>query len=80
MFAYLVMMLLLPASEPNEAEKLFREMETKVMKGKTLECVFEFKMEGETTASGTGTLLAADGNKCRLEMTGKSGTGKGRVQ
>ncbi len=69
---------LLPAQKgrdgqtPNAAEKLFRQMEAKVAKAKTLECDFDIKGE-ETNYSAKGKLLLADGNKMRLEMTSEEG-------
>jgi outer membrane lipoprotein-sorting protein len=62
-----VLLLALPGAEPNEAEKLFRQMETKVMKAKAVECAFDSKIEvdpGGGTAKGT--LHLSDGNKMRL--------------
>jgi outer membrane lipoprotein-sorting protein len=63
---------------PNEAEKLFRQMEAKVAKAKTLECEFDNKEEGNDYSS-KGKLLLADGNKMRLELTSDDGTAKDLV-
>jgi outer membrane lipoprotein-sorting protein len=68
----LVVLLIAPAAEPNEAEKLFREMEAKVTKAKSIECVYEFKIEaGGRTGSAKGTLLIGEGNKVRVETSGE---------
>jgi outer membrane lipoprotein-sorting protein len=65
-----MVVLALPAAEPNEAEKLFREMDKKVTSAKSLECTFEAKVEGGKEA-GTikGSLMLTEGNKSRLEMS-----------
>ena len=63
--------LLLAADPPkgdgaaNEAEKLFRTMEEKLAKAKTLECVFDVKFD---TLSYKGSLFLAEGNRARLEI------------
>jgi outer membrane lipoprotein-sorting protein len=64
-----VLLLALSPQEDNKAEKLFREMEGKMKKAKTLECVFEatFSPEG----SVKGSLALAEGNRLRLEASGK---------
>jgi outer membrane lipoprotein-sorting protein len=68
----LVILLVAPAAEPNEAEKLFREMEAKVAKAKNIECAYEIKMEfGKETGSSKGTLLIGEGNKVRVEANGE---------
>jgi outer membrane lipoprotein-sorting protein len=68
----LVVLLVAPAAEPNEAEKLFREMEAKVTKAKNVECVYEAKAEfGKGTGSVKGTLLIGEGNKVRVEVDGE---------
>ena len=55
-------------AEPNEAEKLFRDMEKKVNSAKTLECEFELKIEGGLVKlSVKGTLALAEGNQCHLD-------------
>ncbi len=51
----------------NEAEKLFRIMEEKLDKAKTLECVFDGYLPTDL-GSFEGTLLLAEGNKVRLEI------------
>jgi hypothetical protein len=61
-------------AEPNEAEKLFRDMEKKVTSAKSLECEFEAKMEGGPKMLGVkGTLALAEGNKCLLDIKGEEG-------
>jgi outer membrane lipoprotein-sorting protein len=72
---YLVLVLtvsLLFAAKPtknqgaeNEAEKLFRIMEEKLAKAKTLECAFEVRID---TQSYKGSLFLAPGNRARLEI------------
>jgi outer membrane lipoprotein-sorting protein len=71
----MVLLALLPPAEPNEAEKLFRQMEEKVLKAKTLECVVEGTVEG--TAKGVklgmkATVLAGAHNQVRMDLTGEA--------
>ena len=54
-----------PAQEPNDAEKLFRNMEEKVAKAKTVKLAFDVPVGKDTAV--TGTILRAMGDKCRLE-------------
>src|SRR5579872_192705 len=75
MLTPLVLVLLVPSAEPNEAEKLFRQMETKVMQAKTLECTYEGKVdykEAEDDQKDTlkGKLLLGEGNKLRIDFSG----------
>jgi outer membrane lipoprotein-sorting protein len=49
----------------NEAEKLFRTMEQKLAKAKTLECVFDVKTDA---VSYHGSLYLDEGNRARLEI------------
>lgn len=49
----------------NEAEKLFRTVEQKLAKAKTLECDFDVKID---TLSYKGSLFLAEGNRARLEI------------
>ena len=65
------------AAEPNEAEKLFRDMEKKVAAAKTLECVFETKVDGDLRAqmSLKGSVTLGEGDKCYAEVSGE-GSGK----
>jgi uncharacterized protein (TIGR03067 family) len=49
----------------NEAEKLFRAMEESLSKVKTLECVFDVKIDA---VSYKGSLFLAEGNRARLEI------------
>jgi outer membrane lipoprotein-sorting protein len=67
----LVLLLVVPGAEPNEAEQLFRQMEAKIMKAKTLECAFDIKAgtQGKTDFTGKGTLYFGEGNKFRLETS-----------
>lgn len=67
----LIVLLVIPAAEPNEAEKLFREMEAQVNKAKNVECVYEVKVEGDkrSTLRGVkGALLIGEGNKVRMDV------------
>ena len=48
-----------------EGEKLFRTMEQKLARAKTLECVFDVKID---TLSYRGSLFLAEGNRARLEI------------
>ncbi len=60
----------LPADEPNEAEKLFRDMEKKINSAKTIEFRFEGKTEfkdKDNNGEFKYTLLLGEGNKCYLE-------------
>jgi outer membrane lipoprotein-sorting protein len=57
----------------NDAEQLFRRMEEKLAKAKTLELVFEGKLEVKegnesVTLRREGSLLLAEGSRMRLEM------------
>jgi hypothetical protein len=58
--------LLAGADEPNEAEKLFREMEAKLAKAKAVECVYTVEEDGK--AAFRGSALLGEGNKCRIEI------------
>lgn len=49
----------------NKAEKLFRTMEQRLTKAKTLECVFDVKID---TLWYKGSLFLAEGNRARLEI------------
>lgn len=69
MLVPLVLALALHA-EPNEAEKLFRDMEKKVTSAKSAECVMEGKMEAmNKTFSVKGSLAFTEGNKACVEMS-----------
>lgn len=65
MFHVLAFLLLVPAQGTNEAEQLFRKMEAKLLKARTLECVFEVKFEI--------AFALAEGNKFRADFTIKNG-------
>src|SRR5437764_1218521 len=65
----LMVLMALPAAEPNEAEKLFRDMEKKVHSAKTLECTFTVKADGMEKIAVKGTLSLAQGNKFSVEAT-----------
>ena len=56
-----------PAQDSNEAEKLFRQMEEKLSKARTLECVFEGKAQPK--GSLKGSLAFAEGNRVRVEYS-----------
>jgi outer membrane lipoprotein-sorting protein len=77
----LFLVLTLPAAEPNDAEKLFRDMEKKVTSAKTLECTFEAKLEAPRDQNGTitGEVVLADGNKWFTEYGGEVGGRKGKT-
>jgi outer membrane lipoprotein-sorting protein len=55
----------------NEAEKLFRQMEEKLEKAKTLECAFEGYIP-YNLRSFEGTLFLAEGNKAWLHIKAKN--------
>jgi len=63
----------------NEAEKLFRKMEEKIDKAKSLECQFQFvvpwKPDGGKLDNNSfaGTLFLAQGNKARLQLNEVTG-------
>jgi len=65
MYASLVLLLIVPGAEANEAEQLFRQMEAKVMKAKNVGCTFETNTDVGVPVQNSmkGTLLIADGNK-----------------
>ena len=59
-----------PHAEPNEAEQLFRQMDAKVMKAKSVGCTFETHIDTAGVSgqnSMKGTLLIAEGNKFRSD-------------
>src|SRR5262249_38806860 len=59
-----------PAAKPNEAERLFRQMEKKLSESKSIECVFESKPPPGESIALRVRLFLADGNKMRLEEEG----------
>jgi hypothetical protein len=68
----------LTAAEPNEAEKLFRDMEKKVTSAKAAEIETDIFIERDRKVEISKQLmLFAEGNKCHVEGTSKSG-GKSR--
>jgi outer membrane lipoprotein-sorting protein len=75
---FLVTMLLaLPTAEPNEAEKLFLDMDKKITGAKTLSYALEIKLEsGDKKMSGKGSVILGEGNRGRTEwkvtLDGKS--------
>jgi outer membrane lipoprotein-sorting protein len=78
MLAPLVLLLIVPSAEPNEAEKLFRQMETKIIQAKRLQCAFQTTFKGiNTSGKVKGELTLAEGNKSRLEMSGEIDGNKG---
>ena len=64
----------LPAQDRNEAENLFRQMEEKLSKARTLECVFEGKLQPK--GSLKGSLAFAENNKVRVEYSLESEGGR----
>jgi outer membrane lipoprotein-sorting protein len=86
MLAPLLLLLAVPSAEPNEAEKLFRQMEAKVAKATTVECTYkvesnkvEFAMRTvQVRLEGKITLLLGEGNRVRMEMSDESGGMKGK--
>jgi outer membrane lipoprotein-sorting protein len=71
MLAPLALLLVVPGAEPNEAEKLFRQMDAKLMKAKAVECVMEARtQEGEKRGTVKWRALVAEENKVRMEMDG----------
>jgi outer membrane lipoprotein-sorting protein len=79
MLAPLVLLALLPGADKDDAEKLFRQMEAKMVKAKTIDCTFDVKVEAEKTGTMKGTLLLGEGNKVRMEMAGEFGGMKGKI-
>lgn len=74
MLHVLAFLLFLPAQGINEAEQLFRKMEAKLLKARTLECAFEVKMAGgDGSGEFKGSVALAEGNKLRVELAGKFG-------
>lgn len=61
------------AAQENEAEKLFRSMEQKVRKAKTLQFRFDATMIGAGANADNlkGTLTLGEGDKLRMEVEGK---------
>ena len=68
MFAPLVLLLALPAADAREAETLFRQMETRLLKAKAIELTYEMQSDAEKNFTMKGT-FQAEGNKFRLEIT-----------
>jgi outer membrane lipoprotein-sorting protein len=74
MLVELVIVLALHADDKNEAEQLFRKMETKLTSAKSLECSHEAKIEGgKGPGSVKASLTLAEGNKSRLDVSGRFG-------
>jgi outer membrane lipoprotein-sorting protein len=73
MLVPLMLLALLPGADKDDAEKLFREMEAKVAKAKTLDCAFDGALETDQKGTMKGTLLAGEGNKVRMEMSADLG-------
>ena len=58
-------------AEPNEAEKLFRDMEKKIATAKTLELDVELKMDAPgSKVSVKGSMILGEGNRTRVEGSG----------
>src|SRR5260370_18232043 len=71
MLVELVILFALRADDKNEAEQLFRKMETKLTSAKSLECGFDATVEGgKKDGKLKGSLALAEGNKSRLEAVG----------
>ncbi len=68
MLVELVILFALHADDKNEAEQLFRKMETKLASAKSLECTFKLEFD-PAGGKGEGSLALADGNKSRVEAT-----------
>jgi len=77
MLAPLVLLLVVPGADKDDAEKLFRQMEAKLMKAKTVDCAFDAKVEADKTGTLKGAVLLGEGNKVRIEMSNESGGMKG---
>jgi len=71
MYPALLIVVAVMAQHDNEAERLFRHMEERLSKAKSLECVFEVKAAVGQGSDFRGRLLVAEGNKLRMETEGK---------
>lgn len=67
----------LPTAEPDDAEKLFRRMEAKLVAATTLAVTVEGVFEGTFRGTLKGTLVCAGGNKSREELDGDLAFGPG---
>src|ERR1700678_3512610 len=71
-FALLVLAAWPAAAQENEAEKLFRAMEKKLLAAKTLQIRFDSSVTiPPQTGSLKGTLMLGEGDKFRLEFGGE---------
>ena len=69
MWAAVTVMLVVSAPAQNEAEELFKKMEDKVHKAKTIEFESELLMEGPQKGSMNLKLTLAEGNKANMDMS-----------
>src|SRR5262245_47799855 len=62
-------------AQDNEAEKLFRDMEKKILAAKSFQITFDYQIEDLTRKKRTtnGILLLAKDNKARLKISGYFG-------
>ncbi|HEU4339725.1 MAG TPA: hypothetical protein VFS19_06625 [Planctomycetota bacterium] len=65
-----LVLVLVPLQDKNEAETLFRKMEEKILKAKTLRAKLAGEMK-EKKFTITGEFLADEGSKVRIEIEGK---------
>jgi Predicted periplasmic protein (DUF2092) len=72
-YASLLLMLVVPSAEPNEAEQLFHAMESKVLKAKTVDCCYEVEIVGDTTFTRKGMILLGEAHNLRFDMSGEFG-------
>jgi outer membrane lipoprotein-sorting protein len=68
-----LLLLVVGADTDKEAEMAFRQMDARIAKAQALDCGFDIKIEGKRTGSFKGTLVATEGNKARVEMSGEVG-------
>jgi outer membrane lipoprotein-sorting protein len=73
MWLTFVVLLVVPADAPKEADQPLRRVEEKLAKAKSLHVDFEAVLEAPEGKSGKikGTLDSQEGGKARLEMTGE---------
>jgi hypothetical protein len=68
-----LLVLLLPGSEADQAEKLFRAMEKKIVRAKTLQSDFECRIDNAPlfvfAGSGKGSMTLAEGNRFQVQVT-----------
>src|SRR5262245_50330473 len=69
-YATVAVLLAALAQDKNEAEQLFRKMEDKLARAKTLQVAVSISIAGNKEGKFAGSLTLAEGNKARLHLKG----------